>query len=435
MTDQFVKLWNEFWTWAQAFFSSGETYAQLGIILGIIAASYGLTRVSTKWVENLCLRHKFLNRGEEFLKPLIFPIYFLVFMLAVNVPIQMAEKNFPLFALGVNLLTAWIIIRLFSNVIRNQQMAWFVRVTAFTVAVLNFTGFLTPVIDVLEAASFNLGTMQISAYGIIIGILTFIFFVWIALFLWRVEDAHLKNMRGINVSMKVLISKVSKIFLVTLAFLIALNTVGIDLTALAVFGGALGVGIGFGLQKVVSNFISGVILLVDRSIKPGDVIEIQDTYGSVNKLAGRYTSVITRDGTEFLIPNEDMITQPLINWSHTNRIVRRRIPVSVAYKTDLEEAMAIMTKAATDNERVLEEPEARTLLKGFGDSGVDLELRMWINDPQNGVSNVSSEVMLVIWDNFQEAGIEFPFPQRVIHYARDAKKKKPAPKRKAPRKK
>ena len=199
---------------------------------------------------------------------------------------------------------------------------------------------------------------------------------------------------------------------------------GIDLTALAVFGGALGVGLGFGLQKVVSNFISGVILLMDRSIKPGDVIQIQDTYGSINKLAARYTSVITRDGTEYLIPNEDMITQPVINWSHTNRVVRRRIPLSVSYKTDLDEAIAIMNSAAADNERVLEEPAPRTLLKGFGENGVDLELRMWINDPEEGVSNIGSQVMMEIWNRFHAAGVEFPFPQRVVHFAADAPAKK-----------
>lgn len=214
-----------------------------------------------------------------------------------------------------------------------------------------------------------------------------------------------------------LIGKVIKIFLITFAFLIALNSTGIDLTALAVFGGALGVGLGFGLQKVVSNFISGMILLLDRSIKPGDVIEIGETYGSINSLAARYTSVITRDGTEFLIPNEDMITQQVINWTHSHSNVRRRIPISVAYESDLVRALEILKEAANNHTRVLKYPEPRSLLKGFGDNGVDLELRMWISDPQNGVSNVSSDVMLEIWDKFHEEGIEFPFPQRVIHYA------------------
>ena len=164
--------------------------------------------------------------------------------------------------------------------------------------------------------------------------------------------------------------------------------------------------------------------MMDKSIKPGDVIETQDTFGTINKMAARYTSVITRDGTEYLIPNEDMVTQPVINWSHTNRVVRRKIPVTVAYKTDLYRAREIMNEAAAAHERALEDPKPITHVLGFGDSGVELQLRFWINDPENGVTNVSSEVMLFIWDKFQEEGIEFPYPQRVIHFAGDAPSKK-----------
>ena len=172
---------------------------------------------------------------------------------------------------------------------------------------------------------------------------------------------------------------------------------------------------------------------MDRSIKPGDVIQIQDTYGSVNKLAARFTSVITRDGTEYLIPNEDIITQPVINWSHTNRVVRRRIPLNVSYKSDLDLARKIMINAAKKHERSLEEMDPRALIKGFGDNGVELELRFWINDPQNGVANVNSDVMSVIWTKFHEAGIEFPYPQRVVHIVNDEPRK--APKKLARKKK
>ena len=153
----------------------------------------------------------------------------------------------------------------------------------------------------------------------------------------------------------------------------------------------------------------------EKLIKPGDVVETQGTYGWINKLAARYTSVITRDGTEYLIPNEDMITQPVINWSHSNRLVRRKMPVNVDYDTDLRKAMELMNEAAVEHDRVLSSPEPKTLIKSFGDNGVDLELRMWIDDPQHGVSNVASDVMLAIWDKFNASDIEFPFPQRVVH--------------------
>ncbi|MCK5042052.1 MAG: mechanosensitive ion channel, partial [Sphingomonadales bacterium] len=235
------------------------------------------------------------------------------------------------------------------------------------------------------------------------------------LFAARLIDVRLKKVDAITPSAQVLIIKVIKIVFVSVAFLIALNSTGIDLTALAVFGGALGVGLGFGLQKVVSNFISGVILLLDNSIKPGDVVQVQDTYGSVNALNARYTSIITRDGTEFLIPNEDMITKQVVNWSHSHTNVRRRIPVCVGYDSDVEKVMAVLVKAATDNNRVLSNPLPQARLMGFGDNGINLELRMWINDPQNGVRNVASEVLLEILNVFRAEGINLPYPQRVVH--------------------
>lgn len=338
-----------------------------------------------------------------------------------------------LFQIAMSLVTAWIVIRLFTSFISNSWLSRAVALFVWLVAALNIFGLLTPLVEILKAASIDFGTATISAYDVIWGLITFIALIWFSLFLSRIVEAQLKSVRGINPSIKVLIGKVTKISFVSLAFLLALNTTGIDLTALAVFGGALGVGIGFGMQKVVSNFISGVILLMDRSIKPGDVIQIQDTYGSVNKLAARYTSVITRDGTEYLIPNEDMITQPVINWSHTNRVVRRRISLNVSYKTDLDLARKIMINAAKKHERTLDEMDPRALIKGFGDNGVELELRFWINDPQNGVANINSDVMSVIWTKFHEAGIEFPYPQRVVHIVNDEPQK--APKKLARKKK
>ncbi len=194
-----------------------------------------------------------------------------------------------------------------------------------------------------------------------------------------------------------------------------MSTVGIDLTAFAVFSGAVGVGIGFGLQKVVSNLISGVILLMDKSVKPGDVITVGETYGWINTLGARYASVVTRDGTEYLIPNEDIITQQVVNWSYSNNAVRLKIPIGISYKADVRKAIALCLEAAAEVERVVDQPKSVCLLKGFGDSSVDLELRIWISDPQNGVSNVKSQVLLLVWDKFHAHDIEIPFPQRDLH--------------------
>ena len=174
-------------------------------------------------------------------------------------------------------------------------------------------------------------------------------------------------------------------------------------------------GIGFGLQKVVSNLISGVILLLDKSIKPGDVIEVGNSYGKIESLGARYVSVVTRDGYEYLIPNEDLITQQVINWSFSDRLVRLKIGVGVSYDSDLHKAMDLMVQSARGIDRVLDKPGPVCQLKNFGDSAVDLELRIWIGDPDKGVANVSSAIRLAIWDTLKEHGIEIPFPQRDVH--------------------
>ena len=179
--------------------------------------------------------------------------------------------------------------------------------------------------------------------------------------------------------------------------------------------GALGVGIGFGLQKIVSNFISGIILLMDRSIKPGDTIGVAGTYGWIQSLGARYVSVVTRDGIEHLIPNEELIVTRVENWSFSGKRVRLKIPVGVSYGTDVHQAIALCIEATEGLDRIVSDPKPVCLLKGFGDSSVDMEIRFWISDPQGGVSNIKSAVLLRVWDLFHENGIEIPFPQRDLH--------------------
>ena len=191
--------------------------------------------------------------------------------------------------------------------------------------------------------------------------------------------------------------------------------VGIELSSLTILGGAIGLGLGFGLQKVISNLISGVILLLDKSIKPGDVISIEDTYGWINKLSARYVSVITRDGRETLIPNENLITNHVENWSFSDTKVRLRSPIGISYDADVRKAIELCKQAALNCDRVLNSPAPQCPVKGFGDNSVDLELRFWIRDPARGVTNIKSMVYLEIWDLFHEHGIEIPYPQRDVH--------------------
>lgn len=412
--EQFKQLLADILAWLMSDLFAYATLGQLAILavaaMLSVLVGRGLVRISAKLTEELPA----FARLDPYLRPLYAPLVGLLLIGMLNLVAGELELPHYLFSIALSLLSAWLVIRIAVNLISSKALQRLVGTIAWTIAALNIVGLLDPISRTLEAARFRMGEVSISALAIVNGALVFFFLIWMALFIARLLEGRVDRLADVNPSARELVKKLSRILLVILAFLLALNATGIDLTALAVFSGALGVGIGFGLQKVVANFISGVILLMDRSIKPGDVIETQGTYGWINHLGARYTSIITRDGTEFLIPNEDMITQPVVNWSFSDRRVRRKIPVSVSYESDIRKAMALMEEAAKSAPRVLKNPPPVARLMAFGESGVDLELRLWIEDPQAGVVNVASEVMLAIWDMFHEEGIVFPYPHRVV---------------------
>lgn len=328
----------------------------------------------------------------------------------------MQEMTWPsrsyLLRIVSSLMTAWIVIRLGSTFIRNPVVAKTLTLSAWTLAALNITGLLGPAIEVMDALSLNVGELRISLLTVVKGMASLALLLWGASALSRILEARINRLPDLTPSVQVLLGKLLKITLLTLAVLIALNSVGIDLTALAVFSGAIGVGIGFGLQKVVSNLISGVILLLDKSIKPGDVIELEDTFGWITSLGARYVSVVTRDGKEYLIPNEDLITHRVVNWSFSNDLVRLEIPFGVDYSCDPHEVRRVAREAAAKSPRVSDETLPVCHLVGFGDSSLDFLLRFWIKDPQAGVVNIKGEVLLAVWDAFKEQGIEIPYPHR-----------------------
>jgi len=317
------------------------------------------------------------------------------------------------------LATTWLVISFFSRLIKNRFISRLIAVIAWSVAALYILGLLPRAQEALDSAAFTMGGSRISALSILQSGALLIALIWLAMLASSFITSALAKNEDISPSVKVLLSKVLRFFLLCLAVIFSLSAVGIDFTALAVFSGAVGIGIGLGLQKIVSNFLSGIILLLDKSIKPGDVIEIDtvsgSTYGWVQHLGARYTAVRTRDGTETLIPNEVFIDSPVTNWTHTNKSVRRKLPIGVSYDTDVEKAIELSLKAVEDMPRVLKVPKPVCLVKGFGDSSVDLELRFWINDPEGGVANISSKVYLEVWKLFQAENIEIPFPQRDLN--------------------
>ena len=261
-----------------------------------------------------------------------------------------AGRHTKFLHLAENLALAWVIIRFTSSLVRNHRIARAIAIAAWAFAALNILGLVGPTVDLLDAMSVTIGHFRLSILLILKGAAFLVVLVWLANIASRLLEHRLQSFPTMAPAMQVLTAKLAKVVLLTLAVVVALNAVGIDLTAFAVFSGAIGVGVGFGLQKVVSNLISGVILLLDRSIKPGDVIEIAGTYGWITRLNARFVSVSTRDGIEHLIPNEDLITQRVTNWSYSNDMIRLHVPVGIAYQSDVHQAIALCVAAAKGGE-------------------------------------------------------------------------------------
>ncbi|MCK5542144.1 MAG: mechanosensitive ion channel [Desulfobacterales bacterium] len=288
-------------------------------------------------------------------------------------------------------------------------------IITWTLVVLILFNLLGPMSSLLDQIGFKIGKIHITALSIFKAFLVCSVLLFLGNYLSKLLEQKLDNIPELTGSTAVLLVKTAKVSIYSIIVLVALHSSGIELTTLAVFGGALGVGLGFGLQKVVSNFISGIILLLDKSIKPGDVIEIGDVYGYISKLQSRYVSVVIRDGSEHLIPNEDLITQKVINWSFSNTRIRLNVPIGVSYNCDPRIVIKLILSSLKNIPRILSDPTPICLLKGFGDSSVDFELRIWIKDPENGVNNIISDVLLNVWDVFKENDIVIPFPQRDVH--------------------
>jgi small-conductance mechanosensitive channel len=348
------------------------------------------------------------------LRPLAAALIWLVLAWLALLVAKVAHRPSHLLDILVSLLTAWVVIRVFSLAAPSARLARLMTWAAWLIAALSILGLLEPTIGMLDAVALETPRLRISLYSVIKSALVLAVLLTIANSVTRAVGARIRTSRTLSPSAQVLFTKGVRATLVSVAFVIGVHSLGIDLTAIAVVFSALGLGAGFGLQKVISNIVSGVVLLIDQSIRPGDVISVSGTYGWVTALGGRYVSVVTRDGVEHLIPNEWLISERVENWTHTNSHTRLKIPVRVAYDTDVHRAIDICVEAACGTERVLAEPECRCLLVAFGDNGLELEVRIWIGDAHNGVQNVKSAVLLRIWDRFREAGIRVPYPQREV---------------------
>jgi small-conductance mechanosensitive channel len=310
------------------------------------------------------------------------------------------------------LIIAWMAISISSRQIQNRLLARTLALFVFAVTALQFLGLMDRATVILDSAALQLGDFRLSLLLVIQALVALFVLTSIAVMVSRLVERRIRESDDLTPAMSELVIKLMRPTLMVLAFVAALQAVNVDLSALALFSGALGLGIGFGLQKGVSNLISGIILLLDKSIKPGDVISLGQTFGWITELGARYVAVRTREGHTHLIPNEDLITQEVVNWTHSSELTRLELTFKVSYESDPHEIRRIAREAARLPERVVGDPQPLCHLLAFGESSLDFILRFWIVDPSNGVINIKGEVLLAVWDALKEAGVNVPLPHR-----------------------
>jgi small-conductance mechanosensitive channel len=403
--------------WLHANVLTWRTAAQWLCALGALLLSLAVWRVIRPRLERWRFAHVQNTLGRGALYVVIqtggLVLFILLAQMAAGVFEFLEYRPWVLDALS-QLTVAGIAIRLLALTMPNKGLARSTATVVWIFVGLHILGLLTPFTNFLQNLSFSMGETKFTALGAVKGLILAVIFLQAAVMLSRFAVGRIGNMRDVSPSVQVLLGKTVKVALFTIAILMALSSVGIDLTSLAIFSSALGVGIGFGLQTIISNYVAGIILLMDRSIKPGDTIEVGGVFGVVSGVYGRFSSVKTRDGKEYLIPNEHFVTNEVINWTYSDTNIRLKIPVGIAYESDVDKALRLMEEAPKGMKRILTSPEPRAMLIEFGDSSVNLELRAWIADTNDGVTNIKSDVLKRIWDLFHENGVTFPFPQRDV---------------------
>ncbi|PIE13212.1 MAG: mechanosensitive ion channel protein [Rhodobacterales bacterium] len=393
---------------------------QVAIALGLFLAATLLTRLLTppfyNWMHSRegwpKWRYRFLLLIHKRLRLILFVA--LIFPTVWIMREMTWRSRSYLLGILAHLALAWLVIALVTRFINNGFLRAAVRYAGWIWVTLIIVGLTGEARALLDSAAVELGTLRLSLWILVQAVVTLGLLFSLARFISSTASSGLKRNEDISPSMQVLAVKFVQVSLYGAAFFIGLRAIGVDLSGLAFLSGAIGVGLGFGLQKVVSNLVSGVIILLDKSIKPGDVISLGETFGWINTLGARYTSVVTRDGKEYLIPNEDLITGQVVNWSHSNDYVRLDIFFGTAYGDDPHKVRALAIEAAASVDRVLDMRAPVCHIVGFGDSSVDYILRFWIEDPTGGLTNIRGNVYLALWDKFQDNGISIPFPQREV---------------------
>ena len=373
-----------------------------------IRARVDMTKLAMRWP--LPLRH--------FARVLVSSASTAVFaILVIAARVTMYHSTWPsrsyLLMVAAKLALAWLAIRLVTSVIRNAFIVRVVSISAWLVAALSITGQLDAAVDALDSVSVTLAGLRLTPLLLIkLGALL-IAALWLTNIASNFVESQINRSADLTPSIQVLLVKTIRMGLMFVAIAIALSAVGINLSALAVFSGAVGVGIGFGLQKIIANFISGIILLVDKSVKPGDLVTIGDNTGRISAMKTRYISVAAGDGREFLIPNEDLVTQKVTNWTYTDNNTLVKVNFGTNYDADPRLVCKLAIEIAAAAPRALKSKTPNCILVEFAEAGMKFSLTFWIADP-DGMDNVKSEVMLSLWDAFKREDIRVPYPVREI---------------------
>ena len=407
------------WSEMLADLSTAAALWQLVIIITACGIAWAINGVLRNYVMSYATQTWKLAIGG--INRVLFPLSTLVFVQILSAILGHWQHT-SLLQLASKLLLAMAAIRLVVYAVRYiiapggmlKTLENTISSLIWLVLALHLSGLLPQLLRILEDIKFNVGKSQLNLLLISQGLLTIVITIFIALWCSRLLENKLMRAEHVNMNMRVVMSKLLRILLLFIAILIALSVVGLDITLLSVFGGALGVGLGFGLQRIASNYVSGFIILLDRSMQIGDVITVETHYGVVSDLRTRYLVLRKLDGTEVIIPNEMLIINPVINHSFTDHKARVQMPIQISYDSPLELAMQLILKAAVNHPRILDEPVPAVLIKGFGDSGIDLSLSFWIPDPEEGSALLQSEIYLAIWRAFQANNISIPFPQREV---------------------
>lgn len=413
-------LWITGTSFVAGLITPGWRQNQVFILIGLVVLAWLLHSVSgtalQKWVRSREGWAKWQLRAIVQIRRRLGLMWFA--LLSWGVYAVMQSMTWPsrsyLIGLAATLAAVWVGIAFAARLVRNRPLRRIVTWALWIYATLYLLNVSDEVAAFLDNIAIRIGDFRLS----VLTLLTALVVIGVLLTLARLTSgataSTIRRNEDISPSMQVLAVKGVQVALYGLAFFMGVKAVGIDLTGLAVLSGAIGVGLGFGLQKVVSNLVSGVIILIDKSIKPGDVISLGETFGWIQTLGARYASVVTRDGKEYLIPNEDLITGQVVNWSHSNQFVRLDIHFGTAYDDDPHKVRKLAIAAAEGVERVLSFKPPVCHIVGFGDSSVDYILRFWIRDPSAGLTNIRGNVFLALWDTFKENGISIPFPQREV---------------------